>query len=228
MKDKKPLPSFPYFPSEYLMEPADSKPQSPSAKGPGVLINAKEFIVYATANCLSNRDIGLMFLELLKPKSEADFSKLKSTPGIIRVFTGTATRPSITPSIRKRVLSVGKCAFCGSTKNLQVDHIIPYSKGGAHDESNFQCLCQKCNRAVISRKGACMFFHVANLVLCEVHYLNQGGFNFLYRGLIPDYKTTINQLRKQLLNFAVFVGEQGRFNSFWPVRQSAFPVGLGP
>lgn len=55
-------------------------------------------------------------------------------------------RPSIPVKIRRLVLSVGRCAYCGNTENLTIDHIIPYSKGGKHNISNFQCLCFKCNR----------------------------------------------------------------------------------
>lgn len=42
-----------------------------------------------------------------------------------------------------------KCACCGSTKNIQIDHIIAISKGGADDISNVQLLCRNCN----ARKG---------------------------------------------------------------------------
>ncbi len=39
----------------------------------------------------------------------------------------------------------GECAKCGSSLNLQLDHIIPYSKGGATTLENLQLLCKKCN-----------------------------------------------------------------------------------
>jgi hypothetical protein len=43
-----------------------------------------------------------------------------------------------------------KCCACGRTSQgeavrLEVDHIIPRSKGGTDDLSNLQTLCRKCN-----------------------------------------------------------------------------------
>lgn len=54
-------------------------------------------------------------------------------------------------NLRYRVLAVsgGRCALCGCTKNerpLDVDHIIPRSRGGKNVLANLQVLCAKCNR----------------------------------------------------------------------------------
>jgi len=55
-------------------------------------------------------------------------------------------------SLRYQVLkaSNGRCALCGCTEKdrpLDVDHILPRSRGGSNDISNLQVLCSKCNRS---------------------------------------------------------------------------------
>lgn len=57
------------------------------------------------------------------------------------------TREPIPESIRSQVWrrDGGKCVECESTQNLQFDHIIPVSKGGATTVENLQILCRQCN-----------------------------------------------------------------------------------
>ncbi|WP_310428722.1 HNH endonuclease [Chamaesiphon sp. VAR_48_metabat_135_sub] len=62
---------------------------------------------------------------------------------------------SIPLSIRLDVLTRDgyKCVYCGRGSqqiDLEIDHIIPYSKGGSNQIDNLQTLCFDCNRG----KGA--------------------------------------------------------------------------
>ena len=38
-----------------------------------------------------------------------------------------------------------RCVKCGSTVNLEVDHIMPIAKGGKTTFNNLQTLCKRCN-----------------------------------------------------------------------------------
>ena len=40
----------------------------------------------------------------------------------------------------------GRCVDCGSDFELQYDHVIPFSVGGATTVANLQLLCAGCNR----------------------------------------------------------------------------------
>lgn len=56
----------------------------------------------------------------------------------------------IRPSFMRRLYS-SPCLICGSTNNIQADHVIPVSKGGRNSEGNLIPLCQPCNSSKRAR-----------------------------------------------------------------------------
>ena len=65
-------------------------------------------------------------------------------------------RTPLTKSIRLEVLKRDnyKCLLCGSTKNdttLEIDHILPVSRGGKDTMDNLRVLCKSCNRSKSNR-----------------------------------------------------------------------------
>lgn len=66
-----------------------------------------------------------------------------------------ATRRALTadsPELREFIgaLLTEPCSYCGSTENITVDHVVPLSKGGKHEQANLAPACFSCN----SSKGA--------------------------------------------------------------------------
>ncbi len=64
----------------------------------------------------------------------------------------------ISGSLRIKVLELakGKCQLCGTSVKeapIDVDHIIPRSKGGATALKNLQALCYRCNRGKGNRSS---------------------------------------------------------------------------
>jgi hypothetical protein len=75
----------------------------------------------------------------------ADFISIvsvESDPGLC------SERRSVSDAIRAAVMvrDGARCRRCGSARNLEIDHIVPISKGGASEEFNLQTLCRRCNR----------------------------------------------------------------------------------
>ena len=41
---------------------------------------------------------------------------------------------------------IARCAICKGRDDLDVDHIVPQSRGGGNEASNLQILCKTCHR----------------------------------------------------------------------------------
>ena len=76
-------------------------------------------------------------------------SEIRSSKSKIKKKKQTRSR-YIPASIRVSVLNRDnyKCVFCGRNSkqvSLEIDHIIPFSKGGNNNLDNLQTLCFDCN-----------------------------------------------------------------------------------
>jgi 5-methylcytosine-specific restriction endonuclease McrA len=66
----------------------------------------------------------------------------------IRLTSGSPERHWKVPAVNRREIfrrDHYTCQYCGSTKHLTLDHVIPRSKGGTHTWDNVVTACQKCN-----------------------------------------------------------------------------------
>ena len=50
------------------------------------------------------------------------------------------------------VRDANQCVYCGSTKNLCVDHMIPIQKGGTDNSDNLAAACKACNSGKAGRR----------------------------------------------------------------------------
>ena len=68
-------------------------------------------------------------------------------PLIIRLKDYVRYRPSTLGVTRRRLFKRDdySCLYCGSNKNLTIDHVVPKSKGGTNEWKNLATCCHRCN-----------------------------------------------------------------------------------
>lgn len=97
------------------------------------------------------------FVLVIKGKAEVlkqDAEKLSSSvkefvkPLIIRLLSYVKFKNRGVRLNRKRIYKRdnNQCVYCGSEKNLTIDHILPRSRGGKNSWTNLVTCCSSCNR----------------------------------------------------------------------------------
>lgn len=105
---------------------------------------------------VNDRDVSLedvkALLNLKSNQRRLQLEKAHALQAMVDGFDEKRKRAVIPQSIRLEVWQRdgGRCVDCSSQENLEFDHVIPHSMGGADTARNLQLLCEKCNR----RKGA--------------------------------------------------------------------------
>lgn len=104
---------------------------------------------YATDDGLDERDV----LALVRERERRARRTLERAHAALACErTSGSGRERIPADVRRAVFERdgGRCVECGSGFDLQYDHVIPHSLGGASTVANLQILCAGCNRS----KGA--------------------------------------------------------------------------
>lgn len=69
-------------------------------------------------------------------------------PAYIRLTTSDPKRKWKVPPVNRREVlrrDTHTCQYCGSSKTLTLDHVLPRSRGGAHTWDNVVTACEPCN-----------------------------------------------------------------------------------
>lgn len=108
--------------------------------------------IYETSDLELSQDDVLALLNVETNKRRLQLEKAHALQAMTSDFDSRNVRKPIAQDVKLLVWQrdSGRCIDCGSNENLEFDHIIPVSMGGANTARNLQLLCESCNR----RKGA--------------------------------------------------------------------------
>lgn len=103
--------------------------------------------------CNVQRAVLLVFLNKAELLSEAvnfslrTVSKVYPLPAVIRLFRYVNLPYRGVALTRNNIFKRDKheCQYCGTYKDLTIDHVVPQSKGGKASWNNLVAACKKCN-----------------------------------------------------------------------------------
>ena len=123
------------------------------AERPVELVRHDERVYWLFRDCfywddegLGSEDVRALALLRIRKRDR----QLDSAHSLMRAEeAGQAVRPPVSIEVRRAVFERdgGRCVECGGNFDLQYDHVIPFSLGGATTVANLQLLCADCNRA---------------------------------------------------------------------------------
>jgi hypothetical protein len=126
------------------------------ADTPVELVRHEERVYWMFQDCffwedenLTADDVKALVLQRIRKRAR----QLATAHSLMRAEeAGQPVRSPVPLEIRRPVFERdgGRCVECGGNFDLQYDHVIPFSLGGATTFDNLQLLCGDCNR----RKGA--------------------------------------------------------------------------
>jgi len=111
--------------------------------------------------CVAAQQLGRKWIgiDIEKQPVKILIERLSDDAGLFKDFTATDQLPKRSdltvvlpsPSVKEQLYKeqTGKCNACGDDFkiwNLEIDHILPKSKGGGDYYENYQLLCANCNR----------------------------------------------------------------------------------
>ena len=120
-----------------------------------VVVFSKNYLPLSRVNI--KRAIALLITGKAEPlgfTSENDWqvyspSLILCVPAHIRLTITSAERIWKVPPVNRREVlrrDHHTCQYCGSSRHLTLDHVIPLSKGGQHSWDNVVTACQQCNQ----------------------------------------------------------------------------------
>lgn len=106
-------------------------------------------LIFAVAQMLTWHVLAMWFILPVLLTGALIWAGTRIRPGPVPQRTSRSFPQSVKVAVAAR--DGGCCRTCGSRKDIQFDHIVPWSRGGQSTLENCQLLCGRHNRAKSDR-----------------------------------------------------------------------------